>query len=64
MLKGGFFMVLALILLVVALLSVVSFIRQLKIKNILALVFSAVSALAFGFFSIAEIYCALASTCS
>ncbi|TQS74543.1 DUF2759 family protein [Ornithinibacillus gellani] len=47
--------ILASILLVVALLSVVSVIRQLKFKNLFALGFSAVSALAFGFFSIATI---------
>ncbi|MEC5422257.1 DUF2759 family protein [Virgibacillus sp. C22-A2] len=47
--------VLAILLLIVALLSVVSVIRQLKYKNVFALAFSAISALAFGFFSIATI---------
>ena len=47
--------VLAIIFLFVALLAVVSIIRQLKIKNYLALVFSVLTALAFGFFSIATI---------
>lgn len=47
--------VLAIIFLLVALLAVVSIIRQLKIKNYLALVFSILTALAFGFFSIATI---------
>jgi len=59
-------MVLAIILLIVALLSVVSFLRQIKIKNYLALVFSAASALCFGFFSIMTIVCSLtnAGICS
>ncbi|HLS60606.1 MAG TPA: DUF2759 family protein [Virgibacillus sp.] len=57
-------MVLALILLVVTILSVVSVIRQLKFKNILALGFSAVSALVFGFFSISTILCYITSNCS
>ncbi|MFD1038481.1 DUF2759 family protein [Virgibacillus byunsanensis] len=48
-------MVLAILLLVVTLLSVISVIRQLKLKNVFALGFSAVSALAFGFFSIMTI---------
>lgn len=52
-------MVLAIILFVVALLSIVSFVRQIKYKNVLALGFSAVSALAFGFFSIMTITCEL-----
>jgi len=52
-------MVLAIILLVVTLLSIVSFVRQIRYKNILALGFSAVSALAFGFFSIMTITCEL-----
>lgn len=56
-------MVLAIILLAVAIVSVVSVIRQLKFKNIFALGFSAVSALTFGFFSIATIYCHFATTC-
>lgn len=52
-------MVLAIIFLIVALLSVVSLLRQLKIKNYLAIAFSAVAALSFGFFSIATIICTL-----
>jgi len=52
-------MVLAIILLIVALLSVVSVIRQFKFKNYLALVFSALSAVSFGFFSIMTIVCSL-----
>lgn len=52
-------MVLAIIFLVVALLSVVSLLRQLKIKNYLAIAFSAIAALSFGFFSIATIICSL-----
>ncbi|HLR14427.1 MAG TPA: DUF2759 family protein [Bacillota bacterium] len=56
-------MVLAIILLVVAIVSVISVIRQLRFKNILALGFSAVSALTFGFFSIATIFCHFSSTC-
>jgi len=57
-------MVLSILLLAVALLSVYSIVRQLKYKNILALLFSAASALVFGFFSIATIYCSISSTCS
>ena len=56
-------MVLGIILLVVAIVSVVSVFRQLRFKNILALGFSAVSALTFGFFSIATIICQISSTC-
>jgi len=52
--------VLGIIFLLVALLAVVSIIRQLKIKNYLALGFSAVAALTFGFFSIMTIICQLA----
>jgi len=48
-------MVLAIILLIVALVSVVSVIRQLKFKNVFALLFSAASVLVFGFFSIMTI---------
>jgi len=55
--------VLAIILLIVALLSVVSVIRQLKYKNVLAIVFSVLSALVFGFFSIATLFCEISSTC-
>jgi len=54
-------MVLAIIFLIVALLSVVSLMRQLKIKNILAIAFSAITALSFGFFSVATIICELAT---
>lgn len=50
-------MVLACILLVVAVLSVVSVFRQIRFKNFLALGFSVVSALTFGFFSVATIFC-------
>ncbi|MBR3118747.1 DUF2759 family protein [Oceanobacillus profundus] len=48
-------LILAIVLLFVALLAVVSVIRQLKYKNLFALAFSALTALAFGFFSIATI---------
>ncbi|WP_163969998.1 DUF2759 family protein [Oceanobacillus halotolerans] len=48
-------MFLGILFLIVALLSVVSVIRQLKFRNILALAFSGASALAFGFFSIMTI---------
>lgn len=50
-------MVLGIILLLVTILSAVSVIRQLKLKNILALGFSVVSVLAFGFFSVMTITC-------
>lgn len=53
--------VLGIIFLLVALLAVVSVIRQLKIKNYLALIFSTLAALAFGFFSIATIISELSS---
>lgn len=53
-------MVLAIIFLLVALLSVVSVLKQIKLKNYLALAFSALSALAFGFFSVSTIICSLA----
>ena len=52
-------MILAIILLIVALLSVVSVFRQLKFKNYFALAFSAISAASFGFFSIMTITCEL-----
>lgn len=52
-------MVLGIICLLVALLSVVSIFRQLKYKNLLALAFSGISALVFGFFSIMTITCEL-----
>ncbi len=52
-------MILATLLLIVALLSVVSVIRQVKIKNYFALAFSAIAALCFGFFSIMTIICDL-----
>jgi len=57
-------MVLGILLLAVAVLSVVSVIRQLKYRNKLALLFSAASALVFGFFSVATLLCELSSTCS
>lgn len=47
--------VLGILFLLVALLAVVSVIRQLKIKNYLALIFSVLTAVTFGFFSIATI---------
>ncbi|GAB3052049.1 DUF2759 family protein [Virgibacillus ainsalahensis] len=47
--------VLAILFLLVALLAVVSVIRQMKYKNLFALGFSALTAAAFGFFSIATI---------
>ncbi|MDY0405580.1 DUF2759 family protein [Virgibacillus sp. 179-BFC.A HS] len=47
--------ILALIMLLVALVSVISVFRQLKFKNMLALVIAALSAVTFGFFSIATI---------
>jgi len=53
-------MVLAIIFLIVALLSVVAFLKQIKLKNYLAVFFAAASALSFGFFSIATIICSLA----
>lgn len=52
-------MVLAIIFLIVALLSVVSLLRQIKIKNILAIAFSGLAALSFGFFSVMTIICKL-----
>lgn len=55
-------LVLASIILLVALVSIISVIRQLKIKNLLALVFSAASALVFGFFSIATIISVIKDT--
>ncbi|SFA71104.1 Protein of unknown function [Lentibacillus halodurans] len=48
-------MVLAIIFLFATLLAIVSVIRQLKIKNLFALGFSAITVLVFGFFSIATI---------
>jgi len=52
-------MILATILLIVAILCVVSVIRQVKIKNYFALGFSAIAALSFGFFSVMTIICDL-----
>lgn len=52
-------MVLGIIFLMVTILSIVSVFRQLKYKNILALGFSAIAALAFGFFSVMTITCEL-----
>lgn len=56
-----FHIVLAILFLLVALLSVVSVIRQLKFKNIFALAFSAIAAVTFGFFSIATLISELSS---
>ncbi|WP_405101192.1 DUF2759 family protein [Oceanobacillus sp. FSL H7-0719] len=50
-----FHIILAILFLLVALLAVVSVIRQLKIKNLFALAFSALTAVSFGFFSIATL---------
>ncbi|MFS0672809.1 DUF2759 family protein [Ornithinibacillus sp. 179-J 7C1 HS] len=47
--------VLGIMFLVVAIVAVVSFIRQLKYRNFLALVFSALTVLVFGFFSVSTI---------
>ncbi|MBU5265273.1 DUF2759 family protein [Virgibacillus proomii] len=47
--------VLGVLFLLVAILAVVSIVRQLKFKNFLAIAFSAITALAFGFFAIATI---------
>ncbi|WP_085991906.1 DUF2759 family protein [Oceanobacillus senegalensis] len=47
--------VLGIVFLLVAILAVVSVVRQLKYKNIFALLFSAATAVVFGFFSIATI---------
>lgn len=52
-------MVLAIIFLLVALVCLVAVIRQIKIKNYLALFFAAAAAVSFGFFSIATIICTL-----
>lgn len=52
-------MVVSIIFLVVALLAAVSVVRQLKIKNYFALLFSAAATLCFGFFSVMEIICRL-----
>lgn len=52
-------MVLGIIFLLVTILSIVSVFRQIKFKNVLALGFSAIAALAFGFFSIMTITCEL-----
>lgn len=48
-------LVFATIILIVAILAVISVVRQLKYKNPFALVVSAIAALVFGFFSIATI---------
>jgi len=55
-------MVLAILLFIVALLCVVSVLRQVKFKNYFALGFSAVAALSFGFFSIMTIICQFSDT--
>jgi cytochrome c biogenesis factor len=47
--------VLAIIFLFVAIAAVVAFIRQMKYKNILAIIFSVLTAVSFGFFSIATL---------
>jgi len=47
--------VLAIIFLLVAIVGVVAFIRQMKYKNILAIIFSVLTAVTFGFFSIATL---------
>lgn len=47
--------ILAILFLFVALLAVISVIRQLKFKNLFALAFSALTAVTFGFFSIATL---------
>jgi di/tricarboxylate transporter len=47
--------ILGIIFLLVAILAVVSVIRQLKFKNMFALAFSGLTALAFGFFAVATI---------
>lgn len=52
-------MVLAILLLLVTLLAVISVFRQLKLKNMFALGFSAIAALSFGFFSIMTMTCEL-----
>lgn len=49
-------LILAIVLLFVALLAVVSVIRQLKYKNLFALAFSALTALAFGFFQLQPLF--------
>ncbi|AUJ26273.1 MULTISPECIES: DUF2759 family protein [Virgibacillus] len=53
--------VLGVLFLLVAILAVVSIIRQLKYKNIFAIGFSAITALAFGFFAVATIISELGS---
>lgn len=60
-------MVLGIILLIVALVAVVSVVRQMKFKNYFALGFSAIAALSFGGFSILTIICEIlpeAAICS
>ncbi|RKQ37789.1 DUF2759 family protein [Oceanobacillus halophilus] len=47
--------VLGVLCLFIALLAVVSVVRQMKFKNMFALLFSALTAVVFGFFSIATI---------
>lgn len=53
-------MVLAILFLLVAIVSVVSFFRQIKFRNVLAIAFSGISALVFGFFSLSTIFCYIA----
>lgn len=55
-------LIFAAIILLVTLVSIISVVRQLKFKNLLALGFSAVSALVFGFFSIATIISVIQDT--
>ncbi len=52
-------MVLGLILLAVTIVSIISVVRQVRFKNILALAFSVISVLVFGFFSTMTITCEL-----
>ncbi|GLO66571.1 MULTISPECIES: DUF2759 family protein [Oceanobacillus] len=53
--EAYYHIILGVLLLGVTLLAVISVIRQLKYKNMFALLFSAITAVAFGFFSIATI---------
>ncbi|MUV39641.1 hypothetical protein JNUCC1_03525 [Lentibacillus sp. JNUCC-1] len=50
-------LVLGILFLIVAIVAAISVIRQMKLKNYLALGFSGLTVLAFGFFSIATIIC-------
>ncbi|MFD1850278.1 DUF2759 family protein [Oceanobacillus bengalensis] len=53
--------VLAVLFLLVAILAVISVVRQLKFKNLFALLFSGLTAVAFGFFSIATLISEISS---